>query len=146
MPRPVEDLGELEKNSRVTLSQFRIGPSPIDDEVLLYGIGTADKDAPQGLDINMAVATGKVKDQSSLAASQVLLTYFGTREHSLNFNHLLNIIKSGADVNYQDTHGQTVLHQVIFEIYVFKFTSRITHGPFQSGLTLVCAIHLGYLR
>ena len=96
---------------------YRQGPSSIGDEELLRGSKLTDDDAPLGL---CEYNTKKGDDQAKNAGSEVLIVYFAKLGHSnaenicIDLEYIETLIKSGADVNFADNFGQTVLHEVSF--------------------------------
>jgi len=95
---------------------FREGPSSIDDELTIAGNMTRPDDSPKGLDEYLPHCPEKVADINDLAGSEVLIVYvakLGQMQGStMDLNYLETLIKTGANVNYTDAHGQSVLHEV----------------------------------
>lgn len=96
---------------------FREGPSSIDDELTIAGNMSRPDDSPKGLDEYLSHCPEKVADINDLAGSEVLIVYvakLGQMQGStMDLNYLETLIKTGANVNYTDAHGQTVLHEVL---------------------------------
>lgn len=94
---------------------YRKGASSIEDEKAFSGNEVLDDDAPKGLDDVLPV-NNKFADIRDVAGSEVLIVYFAKMGHSVksvvDLDYLKTLIRSGANLNYTDRHGQTVLHEV----------------------------------
>lgn len=113
----------------------RKGPAPIEDtESLKKAVskstyGTLDSDVEELEFEDLRGKNGTVgtygrskrnakKDGSSLASCRALIVYFSKLakskddEELIDLNFVESLLQSGADVNFSDKHGQTVLHEV----------------------------------
>ena len=97
--------------------RFRQGPSSIEDVKTLSGTEILDEDIPKGLN-DFLPSPDKFADIQDIAGSEVLIVYFAklgkAKKCEVNLDYLETLIRAGANVNYTDRHGQTVLHEVIF--------------------------------
>ena len=95
--------------------KFRQGPSSIEDAKLLAGNEILDDDAPKGLNDYLPVPD-KLANIRDIAGSEVLIVYFAklglSKKCDIDLDYLETLINAGANVNYTDRHGQTVLHEV----------------------------------
>ncbi|XP_065663244.1 uncharacterized protein LOC100201352 isoform X4 [Hydra vulgaris] len=91
---------------------YRKGPSPISDEEQFSYLQT-DKIVPLGL--SESFLTHGEKEEN--AGSEVLIIYFAKLGHcsdesiTVDLNYIKVLINNGADVNYADDFGQTVMHE-----------------------------------
>ena len=96
---------------------YREGPSSIEDEKALVGERERDTEAPLGLNENLLPARELNGCLVSTAGSEVLMIYFAKIgrseiENTVDVNFIETLLDSGADVNYEDANGQTVMHEV----------------------------------
>ena len=113
----------------------RKGPAPIEDtESLKKAInkstyGTLDSDVEELEFEEHRVKNGTVrgvgrsklstkKDGSSLASCRALIIYFSklaktnNDEEHVDLNFVESLLQSGADINFSDIHGQTIMHEI----------------------------------
>ena len=109
---------KVSKRKRLGVLLFRDGPSSFEDEKALLGKRSKDDDAPKGLNEFMPHSSETNKDiLSGVAGSEVLIVYFAKLGESeietrVDLGYVDLLLKSGANVNFQDVHGQTVMHEV----------------------------------
>ena len=114
---------------------YRKGPAPIEDaESLKKAInkatyGTLDSDVEELEFEDNRVKNGSVgtlgrskkttkKGGSSLASCRALIVYFSKLaktkddEELIDLNFVESLLQSGADINFSDKHGQTIMHEI----------------------------------
>ena len=110
-PAPIEDTDGLKK--AVTKSTY--GTLDSDVEELEFEDNRVKNGAPGTLGRSKR---GSKRDGSSLASCRALIVYFSklakTRddEEHIDLNFVESLLQSGADINFSDSHGQTILHEV----------------------------------
>ena len=109
------------KRQRIGVLLYRDGPSSFEDEKYLLGAKSKENDSPKGLNEYMPHSSETNKDIfTGVAGSEVLIVYFAKLgasevEKTVDLDYVDLLLKSGANVNFQDAHGQTVLHEVCID-------------------------------
>ena len=118
-------------------SMYRKGPAPLDEPgkkkrrtVLRCTHGTLDSDVESVGDSDLDLDT----DNNSLASSKGLILYFAKlatsrdEEETVDLQFVHSLLQGGADINFTDKHGQTILHEIAraWHSDVAKFL--LTHG------------------
>ena len=110
-PAPIEDTESLKKAT----SKSTYGTLDSDVEELEFEDHRAKNDNVRSLNRTRLSLS---KDVSSLASCRALIIYFSKLAKSNNDNENIDLnfvealLQSGADINFSDRHGQTIMHEI----------------------------------
>lgn len=144
-----KDFNSTRRSEKNKIDSHRKGPAPIDEaegvkkSVAKATYGTLDSDVEE-LEFD-DVNTGekdpynkvKLKTNSkgdSLASCRALIIYFSKLAKSkddnetIDLNFVDSLLQSGADINFADKHGQTVMHEISRGWHTDVARFAIQHG------------------
>ena len=101
-------------------SMYRKGPAPLDEPgkkkrktMLICTHGTLDSDVESVGESDIEPGA-----DNSLASSKGLILYFAKlatsrdEEETVDLQFVYSLLQGGADINFTDKHGQTILHEI----------------------------------
>lgn len=139
-------------------SMYRKGPAPLDEPgkkkrktMLRCTHGTLDSDVESVGDSDIEQGV-----DNSLASSKGLILYFAKlatsrdEEETVDLQFVYSLLQGGADINFTDKHGQTILHEIAraWHSDVAKFLlshgADINKGDKFGRTPLHLAVSVGY--
>ena len=113
-PAPIEDTESLKK----AINKSTYGTLDSDVEELEFEENRVKNGGVGGGTLRGRKTGHKALDGSSLASCRALIVYFSklakTRdeEELIDLNFVESLLQSGADINFSDQHGQTIMHEI----------------------------------
>ena len=141
-------------------SMYRKGPAPLDEPgkkkrrtVNTCTHGTLDSDVES---IGEAEFDNSDDLKNSIASSKGLILYFAKlatsrdEDETIDLQFVYSLLQGGANINFTDKHGQTILHEIAraWHMDVAKFLlthgSDINKGDKKGRTPLHLAVSVGY--